>query len=466
MLDQIVMLRREQLKRKIEALDREVQAWIVRCSDHPRLQANYSQLLAIRAMLVIFTDRQRADCAQLGAADFPRDAYYLAEDIALAQEVWDYFRDRLELRLHPEFQARIAVADTVVWDCYIPVMRQTALASARLHEPPLTGLASLMFAQTWRRGQQPHLRGKSLLGGSALPIPIIDLPWDSLENLWELLAVPHEVGHNLETELGLAPELTKALAAALADAPEAVLTDWKHWRSEVIADLIAVQLMGPPYAEYLLDLLLMPPSLALADSDHPPPLVRMAYLCKSFATLLPAATMDAAVTYATDVSSRALAADAADLAARCAAIYHPPPAEEPVYATIPAVIRALMDTPLEALQGRTIRALMPYTVGADLRMRQAAQDLAAGRMPANPVEPRWCISAGRRAVSLVLARHTTADGLARALADLDALTCSYIERHSPDGLRSIPLLTAARQAEIVACVDRMRAGWRAPAEPV
>jgi len=460
-LDDLVDVRVEELRRRIEGLDRELQAWVKRCTDDLRLQANFSQITAVHVLVDEFIQQQRVSVQKIAAgATFAEDAYVLADDIARAQGVWDFFRDKLELRFNPDFQPRVAIADTVAWSCYMPVLERAVAAGLlekdSLREPPLTYLGARLYARTFEKGSQPFEHGAYLLEEShSLPIPVIELPWDNLANLWELLAIPHEVAHDLEADLGLQQPLDEALAKALdaAGAPEERRAVWGTWRPEVYADLVAMQLAGPPFGEYLIHLLLVPQAEAITvtenDPSHPAPFVRI-LMASHYAKTLVGGGKAAA----------ALAVDATALEAQWRAVYPATPNAnpaaglvDPLIGDIPVVAAALMDTGLPSLKGATVRSLMPYLPADDARLRSAAAKLAAGQVPPDKAPPRLCVSAARRAVAIIGAARK-GEELGPALADLDRCAQRYVEANTPPGVRAIT--TRARGEYIQSFVERIR----------
>ena len=70
--------------------------------------------------------------------------------------IWNFFRDRLELRFVPQFQQLLLVADLISHDCYATIMdRAKALRitpEQGFREYPLIGLVAQFSPATWRRG--------------------------------------------------------------------------------------------------------------------------------------------------------------------------------------------------------------------------------------------------------------------------------------------------------------------------
>jgi hypothetical protein len=100
------------------------------------------------------------------------------------------------------------------------------------------------------------------------------VPWDHVENVWELTSLMHEVGHDLEADLKLRVPLVASLTQKLraAGVPETRIARWAKWEGETFADLVALQLGGPAFAYALFHLLLLPgPTVTMLDPDDPHP---------------------------------------------------------------------------------------------------------------------------------------------------------------------------------------------------
>ena len=148
------------------------------------------------------------------------------------------------MRFSDTFKDILWVADTVAWDCYRPVLEAAAgediLPKSQFREPPLTYLTAEFSLATWVRGSRPHDGRDYNLGTANLPIPVVELPWDHVENVWEFLTLHHEVGHDLEADLKLRPVLQSTLQSLLIHAhvpPERILV-WARWQDEIFADLV------------------------------------------------------------------------------------------------------------------------------------------------------------------------------------------------------------------------------------
>ena len=354
-----------------------------------------------RARAAIGRLGQRLELAALDptgdVVTFQKSCLALSRSVVAGQFAWDFFRDKLELR-RSTYKEQLWTADTVAWDCHRPVLQAAAdagvLGQDEMREPPLVYLGTGYSPLTWVRRSRPNDGRRYDLGESTVPIPVIEIPWDHLGNGWELMSLHHEVGHDIEADLGLRKPLQTALAAKLqgGGVPAARVSTWLAWQGEVFADLCALQLGGPAFTEALMHLLLLPPVdvTTLDENDpHPTPWIRILINTGYLGSMLPAHAP--LVTHATEMADS------------WKALYGTPTGFEGYLYDCPLVCEALMDTSLQELKGRTVRSFMPYTVADDLRVREAAGYFATGQNKPVGLPPRHCVAAGRLAVKALAA---------------------------------------------------------------
>src|SRR5262245_17904364 len=162
-------LRRAELTRRVESLPRELDDWKQRTLNVVDHNAHFSQVQAIDMLMQVFLGRQRRLLGQLGVAEdataFGRKGWELVQEVIKAQRVWDYFRDKLNLRFVPEYQGPLWMADTVAWDCYRPVLEQATILGIvkkdELREPPLTYPTAEFSPATFVRDSSPPHEGRN-----------------------------------------------------------------------------------------------------------------------------------------------------------------------------------------------------------------------------------------------------------------------------------------------------------------
>jgi hypothetical protein len=423
--------RREELRRRVDALPKEVDSWKQKTLNDLDSNLHFSQLQAIGILMEAFAEQQNGLLQTIDPngdmAIFQNTAFELVKSIIRSQKTWDFFRDKLELRYSPTFQEVLWVADTVAWDCYRPVLDTAANMSiinyAALREPPLTYLTAEFSPATWIRGSRPNDGRDYHLGTSRLPIPVIEIPWDHVQNDWELMTLHHEVGHDLEADLKLRPMLATSLGQALAKngVPDVRIQQWLAWQGEVFADLVGLQLGGPAFAEALMHLLLLPAEMVTtfdASDPHPTHYPRILMNAIYIPTMIP--------------GYQPLADHGQEIAERWIAIYGKQPNFDEVLGDFPTVYGAMMDTPFPQLKNKTVRELMPYTIADDKRIRDAVGYMQTGmNKPAN-LRPRHCISAARLAVTQAALNGSLSGAL---LDGINQRTMGLVKSNAPGGLR-------------------------------
>jgi len=366
------------LLRQTALISAELDAWVAWTAAGSTLARNFSQIEALdyfMRRLCQSNERSVSALDPAGNADvFLDNTLGLTANLIKFHAVWEFFRDRLELRFVPLFQQSLLMADLVSYDCYRTI---TDRAEALQIIPvqgfrgyPLIGLVTQFSPATWPRGWRPPA-----LQNHCLPVPVIDLPWDHLANPWELLTIAHEVGHDVDEDLG---DLTQALQPAITDQmnrakiPAARFVQWQKWTSEILADLVGVLLVGPAFVGALAGLLTLPRHYVRQisdDDEHPPPYLRV-FINTALARRL------------------GLAQYAADLERGWQAIYgEPGPNFSPYLADIEPVISTILEAPLTALRDQSGREhslsdLIPFKPEYQEGIQDATAKLVAGGLPA------------------------------------------------------------------------------------
>lgn len=180
------------------------------------------------------------------------DAMEATELLSSAEAVFQLYRDLDGQRRLPVLGGRLQVADAIAIDGYTAVLKALGQEVVKRRLPtPLVYLQPGYSPATFPRGRTlvgPGLRHRGSAPTIELSLPVVLLPPDHLEAPWLLTIVLHEVGHDLDHDLGLLEGLDlSGLAAQRRDA-------WKRWAGEILADLIAMYLAGPWFAVSLVGL--------------------------------------------------------------------------------------------------------------------------------------------------------------------------------------------------------------------
>jgi hypothetical protein len=433
-------LRKEELRRRVASLPGEVIRWTDRARKELDENLHFSQLQALKILMDAITKDQLEMVQALkpegDEGEFLRQSLDLVDEIIRAQGVWDFYRDKLQLRFSPDFKESLRVADIVAWDCYHPVLERAAsldiLPRSHMREPPLCYYTADFSPATRVRSsriQDLHDPNKNLLDSQGAevrtPIPVIELPWDHAANLWEFLSIPHEVGHDLEADLKLRTPLLQSLDNAIKDGRRKV---WRAWQAETFADLIALQLVGPAFAEALMNLLLLPKSDVTkynADDPHPTHYLRIRMAAAYIRTLFKGDGR------ADDRQREELSKHADQIETVWKRLYGDPPELRKYICDFPQVFKALMDQPLEILKKKSVRSLIPFEAGDDSRIRDASKYLETGQNRPAEVPARHCLAAARLAVT-----RSGQEGkdLKTKLEDINKRTGRLVNDNAPKGL--------------------------------
>jgi hypothetical protein len=423
----VMSVRLEELRRRVESLPTELAAWRDRTKAGLDLEVHSSQLDAISVLMDAFSQQQTGILRLLDPAGqsgvFQTHAVSLVTSIIASQRVWNFFRSKLELRFSPDFKDVLWVADTIAWDCYRPVLEDAAdagiLPTDHLREPPLTYLTAEFSPATWQRGSRPNDGRNYNLGSASLPIPVIEVPWDHVTNLWELLSMHHEVGHDLEADLRLRDRLKTAIGVAV---PAERRDRWLAWQAEVIADLVGLQLAGPAYAEMLMNLLLLPIVEVTNDNaadPHPTHYLRLLMNAAYIRTL--AGGYPGVMVHAQRLEDTWLS------------FYGDQPKFKGYVSDFPAVFKALMDQPFDELKTRTLRECISYSQADDLRIRNTVGYILNGEDKPAGLRPRHCVSAARLAVSQAAQQGLLSE---KILDDINLRTARLVHDNAPRGVRA------------------------------
>ncbi len=201
----------------------------------------------------------------------------------------------------------------------------------------------------------------------------------------------HEVGHDVDKDLGLSAELTSALAGADSGIAPARREAWQRWTAEILADVFGVLLGNMGFARAVAALLLL---LALggrcAELDvlvsHPHPLLRL----RLVAAMLRRLGLPALVETAAYLEEEARTAPAPDGIA-------------PYLEDVDAVTGVFLATRLRGLGGHSLSELNPELAADVKRAQLLAEYLASGELRPSRISRRASLSP--RASGRAAGRH-------------------------------------------------------------
>jgi hypothetical protein len=267
--------KRFELSEKRASLEREFENWRCASERGKYLEKHHTQIRAVTNTL----GRLNQDIT-IASDEDPDGSGILA--LALQTEVsilavhrlWEFFRAKLAIRYVPWFEPYLRAADELAWSCYQPV--QAVAGDEAAKEPPLVffnGGAS-PFTMPRGTGYDAEVVPGEPLGAvgleralRTLPIPVIGVPWFQIEHVPDALVIGHEVGHDVEQDLGLGQTLAELIKAAEVGPQR--LEAWLAWRSEVFADIYGTLATGPAFVGALVDFLADAESAVTGERQQP-----------------------------------------------------------------------------------------------------------------------------------------------------------------------------------------------------
>lgn len=370
----LLALKQWALRKKYESIETEMAAWKDLTAKDKPLEKHNSQVQRVATGLSAMIGVVKAEVDKLQNQPDPglffnqvRRAEFLVLEV---HRSWQYFRQKLVVRQSPPFGEMLEALDELVWSCYKP-LREIATANRKnppgppfieagaIREPPLTFFnsnwspaasardESLPLEETvdsgeGRYAQEGKLADKRLVN---LLIPVIGLPWSNITFLPEALLLAHETAHLLDYDLQLADQIEANLKAVTPKIPAARLKNyWLPWSTEVFADLYGTLCAGPAFVGALITLVAGSPkdTLNTFNESYPTPHLRVALALKALENLGFAAEATTLArrwntAYGEQVGGKGDNYQIKDFALpECAA-------------DIPAVVKAMLETPFEAL---------------------------------------------------------------------------------------------------------------------
>lgn len=431
-----LVTRRMELERRSHMLPNEVKSWINRSINQIDFNSHYSQLQAINIMMEVFFDRQKKIIEGFNSpeeiADFQFRIFRLLREITRTQGIWDFFRDKLESRFNPELKDPLAIADTVAFDCYRSTLNKAQeldiITADQFREPPLTYLTVTDSPATLPRGSLPWDEDHSLKDAK-LPIPVIELPWEHISNLWEFLSLHHEVAHDLEVDLQLRPVLLNSLKQRLikAGVPDSRIDIWSKWEKEIFADLVGLLFAGPAFAYSMINTLLLPPQSVISynsEDSHPSHYIRI-FLNSAFVrTLIKGNKKIIKEADKLDNLWIKLYGNIEKIGNHMVIDFKN---------DLPIIFEALIDSKFDILKGYSVRELIPYTASDDAKIKSAIIFLISGQDRPSYIRPRHIISASRLALDQIVIQS---DDHSSKINDLNTRTAELVKANTPSGLRA------------------------------
>jgi hypothetical protein len=499
----LVERKKLELDAKSQALAGELAHWRAVSAANQPYEKHHSQIARISARLESVIGGITKEIAALNDGT---DAVLIAgqrieERLLAAHLVWDFFRSRLAMRGDAFLRTYLDACDEFAWSCYEGARKRFfeareqeqqhaanvaqaggasatavaggagaaeaagtagALASANVavgKEPPLVFLNGgwSPFAVSREQALDLDRPAFNVAGGTVawlqtgefhsvvrdLPFPMIGVPWYQLRHLPDALVLGHEMGHVLEWDFTLKPDMEAALAA-LPLIPIDRQKAWSAWRMEIFADIVGALAGGPRFGGALMDFLATMP--VKVQQERRTVGVWGAYPMRWLRIDL--------VAYA--LRNIGFAKEAATLRADWQQTYGAPAIQAEFAGDVPAVVTALIDGPYAVLGDAKLTDLISFrTDAAGAPYDEAVVDAIFGQGSLDIANPREFFAAAR----LIYER----DPAGFAKQDYNTRICELVIEHRMPGTRGTPFDTLeALEATEAALADDWLFGRKAP----
>lgn len=316
------------------------------------------------------------------------------------------------------FAPALAACDTIAADCF-QVVRRTApgLFRGPLLKP-VTYLEHSFSPATFRRG----VLLQRLLG-ERNPFPLVRVPYERIDSPWSMGVILHEIGHNLQADLGIWQENRMAVQRRVMQVTrnQWLTRIWARWHKEIFADLIALLLGGPASARAMKDFLAYPSARVLTFRPlgvHPTPYLRMFVQAEMLRRM-------------------GLPEDARQIAGVWSRLYQrdlpqgrlPRPLMATATRIIPHVVDEIAYQPRRGLAQRALVDVVPFNPTDERTIQKAAGAVARGQLPPE-LPARFAVSASRYALDNRLAAPSAISRVVltalarRGAAQLQAVTAA------------------------------------------
>jgi hypothetical protein len=486
----------------------EVESWLALADEKYGhiLGRNFSQMKMLHKYMKMMVDKNKSlNHIKLDSTmNVFLESVEKGEQLARATEfVWDYFRDKLQQRLVPQFEHYLCAADLIVNDCYRSVMEQRltelkiTLQEKRetplpFIEPGLNLQGQPRGATTYRAGVMPRAfhdveqlfnREPGYERNKTLPIAVIELPFGIAQNIWELVVLGHEVTHDIDGDLNsLHDDLGEALKAAVANEEEQRRHCWEKWGLEIFADLMALRFMGPAYLRRCLQILATSNVVMISEhEEYPSNYLRMLLMLFYLRDYMGFERSDGLGQY--------LKAEAKIIDQTWKSLYGDPPLDhQPYMEDFTKVIEAMMNTNLPSLDGLNgkrhtagelvtfldkhwkaiketreallimVDLLFPNSEQDDGKLREQAWEIVNGStlsLPSEPPMARHVVSAAYLAFLQILQKSDGEGDVRRRMKLLNILGQELVKAKQPKVKLAEPTWTEDEQVQMSARIDKL-----------
>lgn len=278
--------RLDESQQQIDRLREDIDRWFTSWRKADKVRAHVSQLQVLQTCIVDVLDQVTDDLASAHSGAELGDVYdrCRSNDMRTAhvRRLWRFFADKFDQRFDRRMAPALAAADEVGWSCFAAAAGHPGWTPAA----PLAYFDARYAPSAFSREDTPvDLRPVDELlmkHVRLLPIPLVALPPVCADRPWWLVLMAHEIGHQVQHEVGggdFVGSFADTVASMAADCGAASDT-WRGWSQELFADAFAVLTVGEWAAWAIAELERTTPERmhVSVDDRYPPPLVRASFM--------------------------------------------------------------------------------------------------------------------------------------------------------------------------------------------
>ncbi len=284
-------VRIEESAAELERLRREFGTWRAQREQADLHGRHATQLGALEELVTRCLDMLRVELERAPRAG--REVHdrcrVVDRQVVFVRRLWSYFREKWSQRDDYLLGPVLAAADEIVWSCYAPPFRRLDRDPG---PPPLPFVDDdhspyaipLAYLPVQLRSSDELLR-RTL---DELPVPVIGIPPVCVSRPWWLVAIAHEVGHQLAYAFDAAPgqAARNAIETAAASTGTGAQDLWGSWTHELLADAYAIAAIGGAHHRALVAFEHGGDATMTRFVDrYPPPIVRQAFAASVLAEL-------------------------------------------------------------------------------------------------------------------------------------------------------------------------------------
>ena len=275
-----------QTRRGLAGLRNEINTWSD-LREHSDEQRQYAtQLSTLRTQLLYLLGEVQRESGKLSGRDGVRTVYarcrVIDQRLLWIRRLWTYFQSKFDQRYDDKLKDLLKAADEVVWSCYAQPFR--VLGKVERPPQPLPFVTQVYSPYAIPREEPPQdLRSDvdadflaTML--SAMPIPVVGIPSQSLDEPWRLAYLAHEIGHQVQFDFQ-----SGALINSFGDTLlRAGGRRWQLWNKELFADVFSLFMIGQ-WAIWALAELIWTDAAGMLDGTNPRypcPLIRLMFMAK------------------------------------------------------------------------------------------------------------------------------------------------------------------------------------------